>query len=959
MKSNTKLLSLLLVLCLAVVGLVIGVAAEDEPVTDYTDPVNMISTDSSVDEYSYLVYPTKAAFEADIDENRVLDGDTAAKKVTKAEANGQIDLVAESASDIYIYLLEDLEYTYTAQSYMFGANDCTVDMGGNVLVVNSAERLNLYPTDDRTVTTDYAFYNGKIEVSNTGANPPFVVRQDSVLRFINVDINLVQNGSYTFIQAEGSIIFEDVNFVNNAVAGSMGSLISKRTSPNQSTTQDVGDKTVYRFHNFTAENPSGKWELDLVDLWVGKAFYEDISIELTGDTYLGDRLGPVLSSTSAANSANLNINIKIETSFRAYINPVTKLNNFVNAVANPTVKYVDEDGDEVVNPQFGRIATLDENGATKVGYGPATAVGYTVTSGGTATEYYGNYATAAELTGTDVTVQLFGDLYYEASAAMTLKGDSTVTLNGKTLYIHSAGVNNNKPLDVSAGDNVTFAGGAIHLLNQGTAYNVAGGTLTFDNVDLRAEVSYYTNGALYFLANISDGTVNVLNGSDFYIDYPNNYGVWFIETAEANKNIKFNCKDSTMETCVNKDWAYSGGSKSVSTSLIYVGWSAGLSNIDVDINFDNVSVNNTTKPFVIMAGLNSTSNIDINVKGSYMTSINPIQLRAAHNPLVDGEESNLVNYNVSNTYYSNWNMEPQFSADLLNLNYGSAEEKEALMYIERKTGYSYVVAKPTNTSLYTNLSLYSDFNLNFYVPTENNIWNISGAEKLIDEATGNQAIVNVNGTPCYAYVVKDIAPTSAQDKIELGIRFEAEHGEIRTLLVTYSVIDYAQDYFAGATTDAGTALIKSTVAYVKAATLAANPEADVSALNTLLGDYSYTPVIPENTVTLPANDYVESATFVVEENVTLLRLKLHKDAVITVSGTETYVKDGYVYAELRAFMLVDSFYIYADGNYVGTYSLAAYYNSNELQGASDAAKALVKALYAYAESANAYKLANA
>ena len=299
------------------------------------------------------------------------------------------------------------------------------------------------------------------------------------------------------------------------------------------------------------------------------------------------------------------------------------------------------------------------------------------------------------------------------------------------------------------------------------------------------------------------------------------------------------------------------------------------------------------------------------------------------------------------------------------LTYGAGN---ALMSVEgNANGFNYYVGKPTPDAIDANLSLYSDFTLNLYVPVSSNVSGIADAEGkslfVTDETTGEKVVVNVNGADCYVAQLKDIAPTNATNKVSFRISFTKD-GEIRTVSAKYSVLNYAKDFLnseAAATDTAGTTLVKDTLLYVKAATVLAAPTADVSAVDELLDGYNRKAEIPENTETVDgANGYISGATFDIVNNVTVLKLALVKnDCAITVNGIEATTEGSYAYVELRAFMLVDSLRIYADGNYVGTYSLASYYNSDELQGAGANTIALVEALYAYAESARAYKTVNA
>ena len=294
---------------------------------------------------------------------------------------------------------------------------------------------------------------------------------------------------------------------------------------------------------------------------------------------------------------------------------------------------------------------------------------------------------------------------------------------------------------------------------------------------------------------------------------------------------------------------------------------------------------------------------------------------------------------------------------------------QAVMPVRGVTGLNNVIAEPTQTPIKTNLSLYSDFTLNLYVPVESNILSINDYEYVVDEETGEKVVVEIDGNDYYVMSIEGIAPTEATEKIPLVIKFtytnEDNVVETRTLSAKYSAINYAKDYLRGQNADnaEGTALVKDTLAYIKAATLLKTPGADVSSVTALIGDdYVSANKLTKTDKEFATNDYISSATFDIEGTITRLRLTLkNADTVITANGAECYVEDGYCYVELRAFMLAGEVNIYADGVLVGAYSLQMYASSEAFDGnadngeATDAQKALVDALYGYAVSAKAYR----
>ena len=539
-------------------------------------------------------------------------------------------------------------------------------------------------------------------------------------------------------------------------------------------------------------------------------------------------------------------------------------------------------------------------------------------------------------------VVLYTDVEYSGEADdehILVNNDLVVDLNNKTFTFktnHRFSVNaNGINFVIENGDAVTAAQNLVFIDKTSTA--------TLNNVNVS------NNGKSNAIFDVRAGKL-VVNGGDFKIgatvinSHSRVYGKVEVEfnnvnietTMNGNENLKY----YLFGTLSNHSGAPTEGYKAETTYT--------LNNCTINSNCDYL--------YAYGRHMKEDSVLNFIVNGG------SIKTKTAITKFYSGESNcncNFVgnaNAKVLNASFSDVYLNHVPTVEYGTLTYGNGQ---TIMAVEgSENGCSYVVAAPTQDKMQANLSLYSDFTLNLFVPVEGNVVGIVDGKYVVDEAD-NRVVIEIKGTNYYVISLEGIAPTDAANKIDVGIRFTVGN-ETRTLNAKYSVLNYVKDYLKGETTTEGTTLIMDTLAYIKAATLFVNSNADVSAVNDLLGSYTRVVKIPVNTVTIGDNDYIKSASFGIDKSVIKLKLTMKTNVEsVTVAGIEgTVGDDGCVYVDVRAFMLVDEFGVCVNGSYVGTYSLASYYNSEEVQGKADA-MAVVEAMYAYAESAKAYKTVNA
>ena len=277
-----------------------------------------------------------------------------------------------------------------------------------------------------------------------------------------------------------------------------------------------------------------------------------------------------------------------------------------------------------------------------------------------------------------------------------------------------------------------------------------------------------------------------------------------------------------------------------------------------------------------------------------------------------------------------------------------AKTGEKIMGIDGIEGYSYYVGKITVNSgdFQANLTLHSDFNLNFHANKDTilAVYYNGTALELVDY--GGMAV----------YSIKDIRPDTAAEALEFVVW--VKQGEvIYKVPLTYSVLKYAEAVVGdGTVVNTGTKLVSAVMNYVKAA-------------------YEYVgktaPEFEGVTYTAPTVTTPDSFSHLAIKGVQLsldteigVRFNLNSayTGALTVDGATYQIVGGkldgtnvdYVVANVRAYEFADKGIEVSDTSDSAVYTLAHYVTYAKGENNANL-EALVTALYEYSYYANEYK----
>ena len=244
-----------------------------------------------------------------------------------------------------------------------------------------------------------------------------------------------------------------------------------------------------------------------------------------------------------------------------------------------------------------------------------------------------------------------------------------------------------------------------------------------------------------------------------------------------------------------------------------------------------------------------------------------------------------------------------------------------------------------------NLTLYTDFVLNFYLPATATNITVNGAAA---EATAFDGMLKV---ACDRVSALDICN-------DVTVAYTCTvNGYTVAMSSTYSVADYAKAILEGEYAEQTKTLVANAVIYAAGIIAYADvePTAEVIALFELVGAGDYV----NNLVAIPAStadytalaQYVDSVQLSVGTTVKyVVNFKAGFEGTVTVNGTEVEVKDS-EYITLRASDFADGLTLTVNG-VTGTYDLAAYYAG--VKGNNETLDELLIALYNYSAQAKAY-----
>ena len=255
--------------------------------------------------------------------------------------------------------------------------------------------------------------------------------------------------------------------------------------------------------------------------------------------------------------------------------------------------------------------------------------------------------------------------------------------------------------------------------------------------------------------------------------------------------------------------------------------------------------------------------------------------------------------------------------------------------------------KVNSGDLKANLTLYTDFNLNFFV----------NPEVITSVIYNGEALESVPYGDMLKYTLVGIAPNVAADDLKFTVTVKS--GEDTCYMsLTYSVLKYANAIEAGAFTTEEKQFINAVMNYVKAAyAYTGNAEPEFVGTEYTIDRVAEAPALPSA---------IAGASYDLTENFKL-RFKLAGDftGTLKIADYTFEVENGkvggvdYVTIELRAYELykgVQVITVTDEGTEVGTYNIGNYLNF--ANGAESNLKGLIEALYDYSKFAYDYKYAN-
>ena len=291
-------------------------------------------------------------------------------------------------------------------------------------------------------------------------------------------------------------------------------------------------------------------------------------------------------------------------------------------------------------------------------------------------------------------------------------------------------------------------------------------------------------------------------------------------------------------------------------------------------------------------------------------------------------------------------------------------------------GGGYKITAP-KVQIQANLSLYVDFTLNIWLPTETNVKSIT-----VGETTYTVADAPVFGGK-HRVSIESIGAGSAADGIEILITY-VDGDKTLTVEKVYSVVEYAKSVLGGEYSDEAKSMLASIVNYINAV-YTYDGKAIPTELSDLMASEAYTAalalsttdgvsVVPATTTNLgTATNAVSGAMLSLDSSVQFIfTLNENYTGPLTVSyagKTSTcQVVEGrigesnYITVDMRAYNLYDEVITITAGEYSGTYDLAAYVAGvSEKYAGNETVESLLLALYNYCKEAdeyNAYSIAS-
>jgi len=541
---------------------------------------------------------------------------------------------------------------------------------------------------------------------------------------------------------------------------------------------------------------------------------------------------------------------------------------------------------------------------------------------------------------TGYTLRFYTDLGYQDTNDKTylqLPADAVVDLNGHTFTKKSDRFYN----AVAEGTTCTVKNGTLDSGSQNVSYGLPNnkGSITFVNMNL-----IYTGESAMF--DHRGGTINIEGGTVYS---PNAVMDSLSARAATGKIISLNLKN--VESIVCKGLVAIRMSSTDGTSA-YTTFA--------HVSIEGCNVETTT---LLTAGTGGSANntIDLTIKDSY--------INASYDYLYAMQTDAAVTVNVESSHFSH-NPKTGIPASTDSVTYYGIDNfvmATGQDIVENDEGlYLFSVKIPVTLSW--NLSLYSDFDINFYLGikgitsvTVNGVsYDLSTLEK-----DGNRYIITLGSIPA--------------SEVAQQIVFTVGYGDGMTFEKTLSIVDYAKEIIDGNYLAFEKELLATAIQYVAAAYVYAN-ELDAEcddmpeALAELIVSESFLANLPENesiesTITTASlKDAIYSAQLKLAARL-LFRFNLKSDFTgsITVEGMPYEVVNG-VTTEGNSYIEigVDSYLLYNDEieisgtsasgvSFEGAYSLPAYVKKVQELHSNNNLDNLLVSLYSYSKSAEIAK----
>ena len=541
----------------------------------------------------------------------------------------------------------------------------------------------------------------------------------------------------------------------------------------------------------------------------------------------------------------------------------------------------------------------------------------------------------------DGVLRLYDDVTLTLNASgvqgVTPANGSTIDLGGHTLtmtnvrFMNAAAENYgftvvNGTLDVSmTGNNILFSniGAKGYSVFEGVTFVTAKGMLPFD----------IRGGGISLVGCTYDG---MANGSASFMALSSRYTVGApIYVVVDNCDIR----------CLNA--FYVNGSASGNPAPPYTP--------DIDLIVSNTDID-CAYLFSLEGQITSDSVIDVVLEG--------VRVKSSAN--------NLIHLGVDTTFNLTIEDGCLFNIDPTKFSGGFTPDDiilpDGMSVIEKGEGdYLYSVGVPVY--LRWNLTLYTDFNINFFLAKEGiNSVKINGEEYPLADMT------TVGDDYIFSLTALGASRVAESFDIEIG------YGDGYTVTYTRSVVDYATDILSSGHSDKTKRLIAAAMQYVYAAYNYAlaegveNPTVPV-ALSDLMTSELYLAYAPAGDVNLgegvDMGDIASAFASAQLELAARIRVRFNLNpaytGTVTIGGESFAVENGinkslgvnYIVVECDAFSLYDAVIrvegVDKDGvTLVGAYSLATYINAVK-DGVSTDAKALLDGIAAYAAAAHEYK----